>query len=131
MVIVSFLKKAKKRILILVVDDEPTIVDMIQDFLKEEGFEVFSAGSASQALEEMKKTPADAVLLDIKLPDENGLKFLGKFKKLYPDTPVIILTGSGYDEEMMQTAIQNGASGYVSKETDMENMLVALKRQLK
>ena len=124
-----FLKKNKKRV--LVVDDEPLIVGVTHEFLKEEDFEVSSADSAAKALEEMKKNPIDAVLLDIKLPDTDGLKFLKELRVLYPNVPIIILTGSGYDEKMIQTAIENGASGYVTKDTDMENMLVILKRQLK
>jgi CheY-like chemotaxis protein len=125
---VSFLKKPKR---ILVVDDEPLIIDVTSEYLLEAGFEVGSANSSAQALAEMEKSPADVMLLDIRLPDEDGLSFLQRFKKLYPNVPVVILTGSGYDENLMQTALQNGASGYVSKDTDLGNMVVAVKRLLK
>ena len=124
-----FNKKPKHRI--LVVDDEPLVVEASCNFLQEKGFDTSSAGTAAEARQVMAKEPADLVLLDINLPDENGLKFLVEFKKAHPQVPVIILTGSGYDEEMMQEALKNGAAGYVSKETDMENMSATVKRLLK
>lgn len=125
----SLLKSNKKRV--LVVDDDPLILDVTSEFLQNEGFETVTAPDTKQALEVMQAHAAHVMLLDIKLPDQNGLEFLAKFKKLYPDIPVVMLTGSGYDEEMMQQALTNGASGYVSKETDLENMVVAVKRLLK
>ena len=125
----GILKSNKKRVLI--VDDDPLILEVTSEFLQNEGFETATAGNAGAAIEEMKKEPAHVILLDIKLPDQNGLEFLGKLKAQYPEVPVVMLTGSGYDEDMMQKALQNGASGYVSKETDLENMVVAVKRLLK
>ena len=122
------LQKDKKRVLI--VDDEPLIVEVASEFLQRDGFDTSSAGTAAEALASMEKHPANLVLLDINLPDENGLKFLGDFKRNHPAVPVVILTGSGYDEEMMQEALSKGASGYLSKDTDMESMAVAVKRLL-
>ena len=122
----NFTKKIKKHV--LVVDDEPLIVDMTCEFLQEAGFETAFAHSATQAMQEMEKKTANVMLLDIKLQNEDGLTFLKRFKKLYPDVPVVILTGVGYDENMLQTALKNGASAYISKDTEMENMVVAIKR---
>ncbi len=124
-----FLKSHKKRV--LVVDDDPLILDVTSEFLQNEGFETVTAPDTLQALDEMKRHPAHVMLLDIKLPNESGLEFLAKFKEQYPDVPVVMLTGSGYDEDMMQEALNKGASGYVSKETDLENMVVAVKRLIK
>lgn len=129
------LKKSKKRI--LVVDDEPMIVEMTCNFLKDEGFEACGAANTAEALAEMKKQPADVIVLDVFLSSneahafEDGLTFLKMLKKLYPEVPVVILTGAGYDEGMMQTALDHGADGYLSKETEMENLLIAIKRLVK
>ncbi len=125
----SLFKSNKKHILI--VDDEALIVEATTEFLHEEGFETSSAKTAVEALQQLGKNPVDVMLLDIKLPDEDGLVFLQKVKKQYPQLPIVILTGSGYDETLMKTALDNGASGYVSKGTDMENMVIAIKRLLK
>lgn len=116
---------------VLIVDDEPLVVKVTKDFLYEDGFDSASAATASEALQSMEENRSDLMLLDINLPDANGLTFLGEFKKKHPDIPVVILTGSGYDDAMMHEALKNGASGYLSKETDMENMVVTVKRLLK
>ena len=78
----------------------------------------------------MKEQPADAVLLDIELPDSNGLEFLTQFKSLYPNVPVVMMTGLGYEEELMAKALKNGASGYVGKGVGMDDAIVAIKRVL-
>jgi DNA-binding NtrC family response regulator len=125
----GFFSKEKKRILI--VDDEPLIIDTTSDYLKDVGYETRGASTAAEALQVMEKEPAGLMLLDINLPDADGLVFLTKFRKQYPEVPVVILTGAGYDESMMQMALRGGASGYLSKETDMDNMGVIVKRLLK
>ena len=124
-------KNEKKGRRVLVVDDEKMVVDMTCEFLKAAGFEAVSANTTVQAMSEMKKSPVDVVLLDIKLSGEDGLMFLGKLKKRYPKVSVVILTAVGYDETMMRAALRKGASGYVSKDTELENMVAAVKRLLK
>ena len=123
-----FSKKQKK---VLIVDDEPLILKMTSEFLGDAGFETVTASSTSEALTEIEKGGVDAMLLDIRLPDEDGLVFLPKFKKLHPEIPVVMLTGAGYDDTMMKEALKLGAAGYVSKDTEMENMILAVKRVLK
>lgn len=126
-----FQTQSQTRKRVLIVDDEPLVVNVSKDFLCEHGFDSASAATASEALQSMSENPSDLMLLDINLPDANGLTFLGEFKKRHPNTPVVILTGSGYDATMMHEALQSGASGYLSKETDMENMLATVKNLLK
>lgn len=125
----SLFKSQKKHI--LVVDDEQAIGDITCEFLKEAGFDAVFVTNAVDALHKMEEKPFDAVLLDIYLEEDDGLAFLGKLKKLYPSVPVIMLTGAGYDEDMMETALKEGASGYVSKDTDLEDVVVAIQRVLR
>ncbi len=125
----SFLKKPKKHV--LVVDDESMIIEMTREFLEEEGFRVSGAGNTMDAEKIMEQDHVDAVLLDIRLPNEDGLTFLQRIKAAHPQIHVVMLTGSGYEENLMQTALHYGASGYVSKDTDLENVIVAVKRALK
>ena len=122
-------KTTKKRI--LVVDDEQAIGDITCEFLKEAGFDAAFVTNPVDASHKMEEKPFDAVLLDIYLEQEDGLLFLGKLKKNYPSVPVIMLTGAGYDEDMMETALKEGASGYVSKDTDLDNIVVAIQRVLR
>lgn len=116
---------------ILVVDDEPLILEMTSEFLKDAGFEAITAASSAEALERVAEKPVDAVLLDVRMPGEDGFAALPKIRGAQPGVPVIMLTGGGYDETLMQNALKAGASGFVSKETEMENVVLAVKRVLK
>ncbi len=118
--------KEKKRILI--VDDEKSVLEVACSLLTEEGYDTVGVRNPKDAMAEMKKTGAHAMLLDIYLGQENGLSFLVKFKEAYPQVPVVILTGIGYDNSAIKTALQNGASGYFSKETGLENVVPVLQR---
>jgi DNA-binding NtrC family response regulator len=112
----------KKRI--LVVDDEPAVVSVISDYLEEAGFEVSGAANAAEARLEITKNKWNAVLLDVKLPDEDGITLLKSIKEQHPALPVIMLTGAG----LLQTALLNGASGYINKGTNLDDMVVLVKR---
>jgi DNA-binding NtrC family response regulator len=122
------MKEAKEKKRILIVDDEKATVDVACHLLSEAGFETVGARNSKDAMSEMKKKIAHAILLDIYLGQENGLAFLIKFKEEYPHVPVLILTGIGYDNSAIKTALQNGASGYFSKETGLENIIPVLQR---
>ncbi len=121
----------KKRKRVLIVDDEPLILKMTSEFLEDAGFGTVTASSTGEAMVEIEKGGVDVMLLDVRLPGEDGLAFLPKLKKLHPEIPVVMLTGAGYDDKMMQEALRLGAAGYVSKDTEMENMVLAVKRVLK
>lgn len=113
---------------ILVVDDDPSTMECICSVLKEAGFETTCAGNTVDALASMTSTSSNAMLLDINLFGESGLDFLPKFKKLHPGVPVVMLTGLGYDNSIIKAALQNGASGYFSKETGFENLIPVLEK---
>ncbi|MCC7519253.1 MAG: response regulator transcription factor [Verrucomicrobiae bacterium] len=125
----SLFRKPSGRV--LVVDDEPLILEMTSVFLKNAGFEAVTAASSAEALRRLAEKPVDAVLLDIRMPDEGGLQALPKFRAAQPDVPVIMLTGVGYEENLMREALEAGANGFVSKDTEMENIVLAIKRVVK
>lgn len=116
---------------ILLIDDEELMLDVFQDLLKEAGFEIARAKNTTEALDQMKKEKVHAVLLDIGLEGEDGLTFLPRFKALYPAVPVVILTGIGYDNSKIKTALESGASGYFSKETGLENIIPLVEQLMK
>lgn len=115
----------------LVVDDEPIVSDLTCEILNEAGLGSAAANTSTEALQRMGEGPFDAVLMDIHLSDGNGLELLGQFRRSFPMVPVIMLTGDGYDEDLMETARKAGASGYVSKHTEIENILIAVNRVLR
>ena len=79
---------------ILVVDDEPQILKTLEALLNESGFEAITVGGGSQALEIIcSQEPIDLIILDMKMPEVNGLAVLETMQKMGKDIPVIILTG--------------------------------------
>jgi len=112
----------------LVVDDEPQIRDLLSVYLVRQGFDVVTAASSQETLESLDKNAIDMVVLDIGLADEDGLKLLEDIKKNRPKVRVVMLTGMGFVEDLLQEAHQKGADGYVSKIVPLDELLTAIKR---
>ena len=116
---------------ILVVDDESQIRELLAVYLTRQGFRVSTAASSEETMRLVKESPIDLVVLDIGLADEDGLKLLSTIKAKHPDLRVVMLTGMGFVEELLQEANQNGADGYVSKVLPLDELLAAIERALK
>ena len=116
---------------ILVVDDEPQIRDMLSEYFGSHGFETAVAGDSETALSAVHDGNVDVVVLDIGLSEEDGLKVLERLKADHPDVRVIMLTGMGFVEDLLQEAQQKGADGYVSKVLPLDELLIAIQRILK
>jgi DNA-binding response OmpR family regulator len=116
---------------ILVVDDEPQIREMLSMYFVQHGYEASTAGNSAETLRIIKETPVDVVVLDISLAHEDGLKLLEQLKQAYPQLRIIMLTGMGFVEDLLQEAQQKGADGYVSKVLPLDELLLAIQRILK
>lgn len=115
---------------ILVVDDETPVLEMLSSYLKKHGFEVSTANSAEDALRLSEVTPLHLVILDVLLADTDGLELLAQIKSARPKLPIIIATGIGFDEGLLQDALQQGAAGYVSKTQPLDQLLTEVHRTL-
>jgi DNA-binding NtrC family response regulator len=115
---------------ILVVDDETPIRELLDSYFRKRGYKVTTAETAAEALRLADEVPLNLIILDIVLPDADGLELLGNFKAAHPNLPIIIMTGIGFDEELLQEAMQKGASGYVSKTLPLEQLLMEVHRTL-
>lgn len=114
---------------ILIVDDEPTIVQSLGGLLADEGFEVMSAGNGYEALQQIESNAPDLVLLDIWMPGLDGLETLKEIKKNHPRIHVIMITGHGTIETAVQ-ATKLGAYDFIEKPLAFEKVIVAINNAL-
>lgn len=118
---------------ILVVEDEPDALEIFKDILSEEGFVVDGAEGGLLALEKLTNMKYDLVLLDIVMPDKDGISILEEIKKFpekYGETKVVMLTNIGGDLAV-DKAMKIGASGYLLKsETEPDDLVNAVKQYL-
>lgn len=98
----------------LIVDDEPQIIEVLQAYLEREGYDVMSAGTATEALAAVERRRPDMMILDITLPDGSGLDVLRLASKEGPRVPAIMLTARG-DETDRIIGLELGADDYVTK----------------
>ncbi len=117
-----YLEKDEK---ILIVDDYPDFVLLLQDFLEEHGFPSTSAGSAARLRQIVDRENIALVLLDIGLPDVSGLELLPELKKEHPDLAVIMLTAVT-DLETALACIRKGADDYLTKPIKFSVLLATL-----
>ena len=115
---------------ILVVDDEVQIRQLLSIYLTRQGYKVSTAATSVQTLEILSHGSIDLVVLDIGLADEDGLKVLTSLKEAHPNVRVIMLTGMGFVEDLLQEAHQKGADGYVSKVLPLDELLLTIQRTL-
>ena len=112
---------------ILVLDDEKVFRDEIKEFLETDDFIVHLAAKPSAAFEVLKQTEIDIIILDLKLPEMDGLTFLQKVKELYPDFEVIMITGHG-DMDAVIHAMRYGAVEFFPKPFRLIDMKAAIQR---
>lgn len=104
---------------ILVVDDEHDVCDMLEKFLTLKGYEVYTALSGREALDLVKKKKPHIVLLDIRMPEMNGLECLERIKEIDTEIGVIMITAIK-QEEVGKKAMELGAYDYITKPLSLQ-----------
>lgn len=112
---------------LLIVDDDRVICEQLGKELKRNFFNVLMASSASSGLDILAKENVDILILDVKLPDMDGLEVLGRAKDLKPGCEVIVITGYGTQEIAIES-LRRGAIDYVEKPFNLEELSAALGR---
>lgn len=115
---------------ILVVDDDENIRKVLIAILADEGYLVDSVGTARGALEKTRKRYYNLALIDVRLPDMEGIELLTKFKPKTPAMRKIIITGYPTLQNAIQ-AVNGGADAYIMKPFDVEKVLNIIAEQLK
>lgn len=112
---------------ILIIDDESAIRNEIAEFLTDEGFKTFEAEKPSVGFDIIDKKPIDIVILDIQLPEMNGIEALEKIKAKNSDIEVIMITGHG-DMDAVIKAMRYGASEFFPKPFRLSDLQRAIER---
>jgi DNA-binding NtrC family response regulator len=99
---------------VLVIDDEPVVRRSVTRALESEQCTVEQAGSGTSGLLALDRQPFDVVLLDLRMPEMDGVETLGRIKERWPDTEVVVITGYPTVETAKQ-AVRLGAYDYVAK----------------
>lgn len=108
--------------LLLIIDDETAILKTLKEALEDEGFRVQTLNETTHALDLIGQLVPDLILLDIFMPNQNGLDFLEKIKKEYPDQQIMIISGFGTIQIALD-AIKRGACNFIEKPLNLDEIL--------
>jgi DNA-binding NtrC family response regulator len=114
---------------VLIVDDERNILLTLNQALQLEGYQTELAANGQLALDLVGARPVDVVLMDVKMPDMDGLTALTRLKALKPELPVIMMSGHGTIDTAVK-ATQSGARDFLEKPISRDRLLLALKNAL-
>jgi DNA-binding NtrC family response regulator len=114
---------------ILVIDDEESIRKSLAAVLEEKGYLVDTAENGKEAIEKSKTRPYNLALVDIRLPDMDGVQLLTAIKETIPKMVKIIITGYPSLENAIE-AVNKGADAYIIKPFDMNKLLDMIKEHL-
>jgi two-component system alkaline phosphatase synthesis response regulator PhoP len=124
---------------VMVVDDDPDIIDYLSFFLEDHGYKVGSANSAAAALSGIDEFHPDVILIDVLMPGRSGLDLLVTLRRdpRWADTPLVVVTGN---DQILQDDCQSylgshqdvaGPDGVLSKPIDRDTLLAVLKHLCK
>ncbi len=115
---------------ILVVDDDENIRKVLKTILEDEGYAVDEAEDAKKAIEKSRRHVYNLALIDIRLPDMEGVELLTRMKDAVPKMRKIIITGYPTLQNAIE-AVNRGADAYILKPFDMDKVLATIKEQLR
>jgi DNA-binding response OmpR family regulator len=115
---------------VLVVDDEPKIVDVVRDYLRSAGFSVSTAADGERALELARARPPDLVVLDLGLPGLDGLDVTRELRLASPPVPIIMLTARGEETDRV-LGLELGADDYLVKPFSPRELVARVKAILR
>lgn len=114
---------------ILIIDDEPHLPHQFARFLRSQGYDVYTAADGEAGLTEVQRNTIDLILLDLRLPKASGLEVLTHIRRIDADVPVVIITAYG-DVQSAVSAMKQGASDYLLKGFDLDELLLVVRRAL-
>ncbi len=113
----------------MIIDDDDLMGETLQDIFQEEGYNVATASNGREAINKVEQMVFDVVIIDIKLPDMDGIALLRKFKKVYTEMICIIITGYSNLQNAI-SALKDGADGYFVKPLIFDDLLHRIHQEL-
>ncbi len=113
--------------IVLLIDDEPSVQFGFSAYLSKTGYQVQTAGSITEARNKLVHGSFDIILLDLSLPDGNGLDLIAEIRQNYPEVALVVITGRG-DVPVAVKAMQLGADNFLTKPVDMNELNVYLNK---
>ncbi len=114
---------------ILIIDDEESVRKSLADVMRDEGYDVVTAASGREGIELLGETQPSLALLDIAMPDMDGIEVLRRFREMRPDMPVIMVTGHGTIETAVKTT-KMGAYDFMVKPPELAHLILVVKHGL-
>jgi len=114
---------------ILVVDDEEIVLESCRAVLEEAGFEAVLVPSADKALQAMNQEDFALLLIDVKMPEHDGMYLIEEVKKQWSGKPIIVMSGY-YTADTINEAIKMGAATCIAKPFEPEELIATIKRVL-
>ena len=114
----------------LLVDDDPSISESLATYLSERGHPSNAAIEGNTALDWLSENQCEVVVVDLNLPNANGISLIGSLRAIDAGLPIVVFTERGCDEAQVRAAMRAGASGYVSKNLPVEQLYCVLARVL-
>jgi DNA-binding NtrC family response regulator len=112
---------------VLIAEDEKAQRDLLEGFLKKEGFSVQAVANGKEALQKLEGNDVDIALIDYKMPECDGLQTLQEIRRLYPDLPVVMMTAYGTVETAV-ASMKEGALDYLTKPIDLDELLLIFQK---
>ncbi len=116
---------------VLIVDDEPTITNLLKDVFSSEPYGILSADSAEEALTLLDREDVDVVISDEKMPGMSGTEFLTVVRQKYPDTIRMILSGNASFESAIQAINEGEIYRFFTKPCNVFDLAITIREALK
>lgn len=111
---------------VLVVDDDPEIRDAVRQLLENRGHSVVEAGNGEAGLRQLANSQIDVVLIDILMPNKEGLETIREIRSIQPDKRIVAMSGYGSKDLYLPTAIRFGADVFLTKPFQPAELLAAI-----
>jgi DNA-binding NtrC family response regulator len=113
---------------LLIVDDEAPIRELLSQYLSRLGYRVTAVAGSREADEVVVTSPPDLIIADLQLGNEDGLIMIARLKAKLPDTPVILLTGILFDEEVVNKTLRPHIAAYFQKTAPLKRITEEIRR---